>query len=95
MFLFEPTIQLLIQSTTPRQLSAIGLQNLRYIQPTVSSRFVLIIKDVSYSFYHNQSYPVCVDSYSIHGSNISDDENPGQQMSPVACDWLVKIPASE
>ena len=30
-----------IQSTTPLQLSAIGLQNLRYIQPTVSNRFVL------------------------------------------------------
>ena len=43
MFLFEPTIQsptrLTIQSTTPLQLFAIGLQNLRYIQPTVSSRF--------------------------------------------------------
>ena len=51
MFLFEPTIQsptrLTIQSTTPLQLFAIGLQNLRYIQPTVSSRFVLT--NVSYS----------------------------------------------
>ena len=52
MFLFEPTIQSptrwTIQSTTPLQLSAIGLQNLRYIQPTVSSRFVLT--NVSYLF---------------------------------------------